>query len=260
MKVSNRISFLSLVILIMLTSCISEPEDDGSLDYLIDEELVIPGHFIEDYNVDSWKEHDFILHSVVDIFAHKWQYEKFQFNYSTLITELELHFDFPRTFIKPDDIYGFKDPEDYSTLVTNQDTANLSDEEFTELLSQLSLSSGESESEISVLPRSSHKAAHLIDRKLFISAIDFQDENTAVIYVKEYKTIYRDDVLELGLDTIIYDYWLLYKIDRESIYSHKKWRHDGYLEDLDTNIIDMYQNKLKVDMYDITDSIVHAMK
>ncbi len=216
--------------------------------------------FIEDYDESSWEGEMFAVEMIRDVFILKERYYNHEFNYGVLVESLGNYFDIPKTFMKPNEAYGFIDPDDYDTIVTNEDTVGLTDIEFKKLLEDITAFSYSSDISVIDADKYEYKAIQSVRRRFFISPIIESDDNSVVVYIKELKSYNNFEVLDLPFDTVVTDYWFLIKRDSGLIYSHKNWTTDGYESELMTNLIHMREETLEMDMYEITDSILEDIR
>ena len=267
----NFVRVTILVILVnLLGSCTTyetnvdedkmDDNQESNQESLVDTSQIISEEqefLIEDYQNDTWDDKKYVIEAIRDIFISKERYYNHEFKYAVLTEELGDDFDLPKTFIKPDDVYGYLDLNDYSTAITNSDTATMSDIEFNELVQKITLYKYPSDlGLIDVGGPDTYDTIQSKERKYYVSSIIVEDENSSVIYVKELNTYNNAELVQLEFDTVITDYWFLFKNDIGKVYSHKKWDTDGYMAELDLNKIIIRDKTIDVEMYEITDSIL----
>lgn len=270
MKKSFIFSCVIVMISIALGSCeMNESEDNDDVKSVIVEdqstELDVRDsnkveYLIENYNNATWDMNEEAFSTIKNITILMEQYNSHKFNYSKLIEELGEHIDLPDTFIKADDTYGFVDPTDYTTIVTNRDTIGLTDEEFRSLLNELTFFSYRSGITLIDADQNAYEAIQTFKKRFYISSINEIDDNSLEIYLKEINTYGDEAKAILNFDSIITDYWFLYKKDIGKVYSHRKWTTEGDLLELDKDMIHMREQTFELEMFDITDSILNEIK
>lgn len=269
MKVSFRLIIVFFMVILLFSACsiyqsedtkietesndeVEEISTEESENINIDDEKF----FIEDYNDSTWEASKFAIEAVRDIFILREQYYNREFNYSVLIDGLGRYFDLPKTFIKADAIYGFKVPNDYETYVTNGDTARLTDVEFEELLDELTYFAVATNITLVDAEDYAYDAIQSVRRRFFISSVTEKDDNSIIIYLKVLNTYDNMEALKLPFDTVVEDHWFLFKRDSGMIYSHKSWSTNGYESEIDTNFVQIREQELEMQMFEITNSIL----